>query len=267
MTSAADGRSSEQPLSGLTIVITRAAGDSATRFATALRAMGAEVIEFATIEIAPLEDYSAVDSAIGRLDSFDWVIFTSVNGVEAFMKRLEFCGRKPHELSRARLGAIGPATAARLKRYGLAVDAIPGEYRAEAIIDAIGAAAIRGARFLIPRAAVARDVLPRLLALKGAAEATVVSVYCTVIAPGHISESLRQRLEGADLITFTSSSTVNNFCVRVGKLRPGMKAAVIGPITAETARSRGFEIVAMPADYTIAGLVGAIRDWALSARK
>jgi uroporphyrinogen III methyltransferase/synthase len=257
----------EQPLSGLTIIITRAAGDGATRFADALRAMGAEVIDFATIEIASLDDYSAVDSAIGRLDSFDWVIFTSVNGVDAFMKRLELSGRKPYELSRARLGVIGPATAARLEGYGLAVDAVPGEYRAEAIIDAIGEAAIRGARFLIPRAAVARDVLPRLLAEKGAAEATVVSAYRTVVAPGRVPESFRNRLEGADLITFTSSSTVNNFCVRVGKLQPGMKAAVIGPITAETARSRGFEIVAMPTDYTIVGLVGAIRDWALSARK
>lgn len=264
MTGSGQQGTAKQPLRGLTIVVTRAAGAGATRFAKTLRAMGAEAIEFATIAIAPPDDYTPLDAAIAQLDSFDWVIFTSVNGVDAFMARLTAGGREPGALRRARLGAIGPVTAGRLQDYGLEAEAMPAEYRAEAIIDAIGEARIRGARFLIPRAAIAREALPRQLAEKGAAEVRVIPAYRTIPGAAPQTESQRRKLAAADLVTFTSSSTVENFCTLVGALEPGRKAAVIGPITAETARAHGFEVVAMPADYTIAALTEAIRAWALS---
>ncbi len=263
MTANAKPRSGERPLAGRAIVVTRAAGEGAQRFAAALRAMGAEVIEFPVIEIAPPDDFAPLDSAIAQLDSFDWLIFTSPNGVEAFVARLKTLGRESGTAFRARLAAIGPATASRLEGYGLKVDAIPGEYRAEAIIDAIGEAQIRGARFLIPRAKVAREELPRMLAEKGAAEVLVVPAYRTVLRPGPLPDALRLQIDAADLLTFTSPSTVDNFCALAGAPASRRRAAVIGPITAETARGRGFDIVAMPADYTVDALAEAIRDWAL----
>jgi uroporphyrinogen III methyltransferase/synthase len=265
MKARAETRTRDKVLTGRTIVMTRAAGDGAKRFAAALRAMGAEVIEFPVIEIAPPDDFAPLDDAVALLDSFDWLIFTSPNGVEAFVARLRALGREPGAMRHARVAGIGPATAAKLKDSGLEVDAVPGEYRAEAIIDAIGEAQIRGARFLIPRAKVAREELPRMLAEKGAAEVIVVPAYRTILPPEPLSDSLRREIDTADLLTFTSSSTVDNFCTLVPALDHGRKAAVIGPITAETARRRGFEVVAMPTDYTVAALAEAIREWAVRA--
>ncbi len=255
----------ETPLRGRTIVVTRAQGAGAARFAAMLRSMGAEVAEFPTIEIAPPDDYAPLDRAIARLDSFGWLIFTSATGVDAFMARLKALGREPGAARSARVAAIGPATARRLRDYGLEVAAVPAEYRAEAIIGAIGEERIRGARFLVPRAQVAREHLPRLLAEKGAAEVVVAPAYRTIIPPSAGVDSLRRRLATIDLITFTSSSTVDNFCALLGAIAPGQKAAVIGPITAETARRRGFKVVVSPAQYTVAALADAIRDWARQA--
>lgn len=253
------------PLRGRTIVVTRAQGAAAARFARLLRAMGAEVIEFPTIEIAPPDDYAPLDRAIARLDSFDWLIFTSATGVDAFMARLNALGREPGAARSARIAAIGPATARRLRDHGLEVAAVPAEYRAEAIIGAIGEAQIRGARFLIPRAQVAREHLPLLLAAKGPAEVVVAPAYRTIIPHRSGVALLRRRLAAVDLVTFTSASTVDNFCALLGAIRPGQKAAVIGPITAESARHRGFEVVVSPAEYTIAALADAIRDWSTEA--
>ncbi|HUY20320.1 MAG TPA: uroporphyrinogen-III synthase [Candidatus Binataceae bacterium] len=265
MTSHSAQLKSAMPLRGRIIVVTRARGAGAARFATMLRAMGAEVIEFPTIEIAPPDDYALLDRAIARLDSFDWLIFTSATGVDAFMARLKALGREPDAARSTHVAAIGPATAAKLTNYGLEAAAVPAEYRAEAIIGAIGAARIRGARFLIPRAQVARDALPRLLAANGAAEVLVAPAYRTIVPHPDGIDSLRRRLAMIDLVTFTSSSTVNNFCALMGTIAPGQKAAVIGPITAATARQRGFEVVVSPADYTIAALAEAIREWAAEA--
>jgi uroporphyrinogen III methyltransferase/synthase len=263
MSARAESRTAEKVLAGRRIVVTRAAGDAAQSFARALRAMGARVIEFPVIEIAPPDDFAPLDRAIARLDSFDWLIFTSPNGVDAFFERLKALSLHSDAMRRARLGAIGPATAARLEARGLKADAVPGEYRAEAIVGAIGAARIRGARFLIPRAKVAREELPRMLAEAGAAEVSVVPAYQTRPRRGSFSESLRRRIEAADLLTFTSSSTVESFCALLGSPAPRRHAAVIGPITAESARRRGFEVVAMPEHYTIPALAEAIRKWAM----
>src|SRR5208337_2851157 len=203
----------QTPLFGRTVVVTRSR-ETASQFATALRRLGAEVVEFPTIETAPPRSYARLDRAIKRIDSFDWIIFTSAMGVESFVERLKSRGRDIREIGRASIAAIGPATAARLADYALRVTAVPAEYRAEQIVPAIGIKRIRGKRFLIPRAEVAREALPEILRAKGAGEVVVAPAYRTVKPKGARIERMRELIaSGAiDLVTFTSSSTVTNFC-------------------------------------------------------
>jgi uroporphyrinogen III methyltransferase/synthase len=255
------------PLFGRTIVVTRARA-AAPEFATALRRLGAEVVEFPTIEIAPPRSYAALDRAIKRVstpsrDSFDWIIFTSATGVESFIERLKYRGRDIRALGHASIAAIGPATAARLADFALQVEAVPDEYRAEQIVIAIGIKQIRGKRFLIPRAEVAREALPEILRDKGAKEVVVAPAYRTVKPEGAQIARMRELIaSGAiNLVTFTSSSTVTNFCELIGTSGKGIKAATIGPITAATAEERGFEVVVKPRKYTIAALAEAIREY------
>ncbi len=247
------------PLFGRQIVITRAAANGA-ELAERLRLMGAEAIEFPTIETVPPVSYAALDEAIARIGVFDWIVFTSATGVSAFVDRLRQRDCDLRELAHAAIAAIGPATAACVRSHALKVEAMPTEYRAEAILEAIGASRIAGARILIPRAAVAREALPDLLRKEGAAEVVVAPAYQTV-KPEHadISRIRAVVADGAvDLVTFTSSSTVTNFRELVGAIPPRLKAAVIGPITAETARHEGFEVVVCPAEYTVDALIDAI---------
>ncbi len=250
------------PLFGRTIVVTRARA-AAPEFAMALRRLGAEVVEFPTIETAPPSSYAALDRAIKRIDSFEWIIFTSATGVESFIERLKSRGIDIRGLGSASIAAIGPATAARLADYALRVTAMPDEYRAEQIVTAIGIKRIRGERFLIPRAEVAREALPEILRDKGAKEVVVAPAYRTVKPKGAQIERMRELIaSGAiDLVTFTSSSTVTNFCELIGASAKGVKAAAIGPITAATAREKGFEVVVRPGEYTIGGLVEGIAKY------
>ncbi len=252
----------KRPLFGRRIVVTRARGKSSA-FARELRAMGAEAIEFPTIETAPPDSYEALDGAIGRLRHFDWIIFTSATAVESFIARLRALGRDIREIGRASLAAIGPATAAKLREHALKVAAIPAEYRAEAIAEAIGSGRIRGAGFLIPRAQAAREALPDLLRAAGAREVAVVPSYRTLKPKSPQVDRIRELIGAGriDLVTFTSSSTVLNFRDLLGATPDGLKAAAIGPITAETARSIGFEVVVSPAEYTIDALCAAIADY------
>ena len=249
-------------LFGRTIVVTRSPA-SAPQFASELRRLGAEVIQFPTIETAPPKNYALLDAAIARIKSFDWIIFTSATGVESFISRLRFLGRDIRSIGRASIAAIGPATAERLTHHGLEVAAMPDEYRAEAISDAIGIKRIRGKRFLIPRAEVAREALPEILRAKGAREVQIAPAYRTIKPKGVQVERMRELIasHAIDLVTFTSSSTVKNFCGLIGAAARGLKAAAIGPITAEAARRRGFEVVVTPAEYTISALTAAIRGY------
>lgn len=253
------GWAERMPLFGRRIVITRAEGNAGA-FAERMRSLGAEAIEFPTIATVAPDSYETIDEAVSRISSFDWIIFTSATGVEAFVARLRALGRDIRGLANASIAAIGPATAARLEHYALRVAAIPKEFRAEAVIDAIGDARIAGARILIPRAAVAREILPELLREKGAAEVVVAPVYKTIAPNNPGSERIRTLVESKsiDLVAFTSSSTVNNFCEMVGDPPKGTRAAVIGPITAETARRRGFDVVICPHEYTVEALAAAI---------
>jgi len=244
------------PLFGRRIVVTRARGQAST-FARELRALGAEVIEFPTIEPVAPDSYATLDAAIARLGNFDWLIFTSATGVNAFIERMKTLQKDIRAIGKARIAAIGPATAQALREHALLVDAMPTEYRGEAIVDAIGSEKIRGARILLPRAQVAREVLAKMLQERGAAEVVVAPTYKT-ITPKGIALDLAY---GYDLVAFTSSSTASNFVEMTGKPRHGMHAVAIGPITASTATSLGFEVVNQPQSYTIPALVAAIRDY------
>jgi uroporphyrinogen III methyltransferase / synthase len=251
----------QMPLFGRTIVVTRARSN-ASEFATALRRLGADTIEFPTIEIAPPRSYAVLDRAIKRIDSFDWIIFTSANGVDSFIDRLKLRGGDIRELGRASIAAIGPATAARLADYAIRVKALPDEYRAERIVAAIGSKKIRGERFLIPRAEVAREALPEILRDKGAKEVVVAPAYRTIKPKGAHVDRMREMIASdvIDLVTFTSSSTVTNFCELIGESGKGIRTAAIGPITAATAEERGFDVVVQPRRYTIEGLTEAIAE-------
>ena len=250
-----------RPLFGRRIVVTRARAQ-AGELSSELEKRGAEVLEFPTIEIQPPEEFRPLDEAIQALDSFDHLVFTSVNGVEAFVGRLRHFGLDLRAVPReAKVAAIGPATAERLEQVGLRVDVVPEEYRAEALIEALGVETLSGKRVLIPRAKVAREVLPDRLREAGA-EVVVPSAYESV--PGSEGkEELARSLEKGeiDCVTFTASSTVENFVgafEEAARLLEKTRVACIGPITADTARKHGLRVDAVADRYTIPGLVEAV---------
>jgi len=256
------------PLFGRRIVVTRARAAAST-FGAELRRLGAEVIEFPTIETVPPSSYDELDRAIEGIDRFDWLIFTSATGADAFIERLKALRRDIRSIGRVSIAAIGPATAERLREHALDVAAMPAEFRAEQIFEAIGAERIAAARFLIPRAEVARDVLPNMLLTGGAREVLVVPAYRTIRPKNENAARVRELAaeRAIDLVAFTSSSTVDNFCAMVGKQASGIEAAVIGPITAATARARGFRVAVRPREYTIPALVEAIRTHFKAGRR
>jgi uroporphyrinogen III methyltransferase/synthase len=249
-----------KPLFGRRIVVTRARRQ-ASAFGARLEDLGADVLYFPTIEIAPPESWRPLDGAIAAVGAFDWIVFTSVNGVEKFVERFDHAGRDLRDLAGVRLAAIGPETARAVRALHLRVDAMPEEYRAEGVLEALGDVA--GKSILLPRAAGAREILPRELQRRGARVAEVVS-YRSVPSAGDTGE-IRRALEAGelDLVTFTSSSTVRHFAEILGDAAVDLlrRTAVgcIGPITADTARELGVEVAVQPEEYTIPAFVAAIR--------
>lgn len=254
-----------RPLFGRRVVVTRAR-EQASGFKAVLSQLGAHCIEFPTIEIQPPDSWEPLDDALAGLSTYHWVIFTSVNGVKFFMERLRAAGRDARALSGLRLATIGPKTSEALEGFGLRPDLVPSEYRAESVLEGLAGENVGGKRFLMPRALVARDILPDTLRKKGA-HVDVVPAYQTVL-PQHGSREILQHLQegGIDCVTFTSSSTVSNFFSLFDKneILPLLRKtaiACIGPITAETAREHGLDIHIMPSEYTIDALVKSIRDY------
>ena len=250
----------QRPLFGKRILVTRARSQ-ASKLTAKLENLGAEVIEVPAITITdPADLYAALDQAIGQLQDYHWVMFTSANGVKHFFARLLQAGKDARALGYAKIAAIGSATAAELKKYGLVADVVPGEYRAEGIIEAMKGKLPPHAKILLPRAEEAREILPEKLREMGA-EVDVVSAYRTVCAAAD-GEALTSELnEGRiDMVTFTSSSTVKNLVNIIGSadLLNGVKTACIGPVTADTAKSLGIEPDIIAKEYTIDGLVEAI---------
>ena len=249
-----------KPLFGRRIVVTRPR-IQASRFVESLEQQGAYVVQFPTIETVPIKSYERLDVALDELSSYDWAIFTSVNGVRYFFDRLRDRQQDIRSLAGVRLAAIGPETARAVEALHLRVDAVPEEYRAEALIPVLGE--VQGQRILLPRAAEAREILPQELQAAGA-QVDVIATYNTIRPQTH-TEELRKLLQAGqvDLITFTSSSTVRNFmAVFPDDDIPAMlrNAAVgcIGPITADTAREYGLTVTVQPGQYTIPNFTQAI---------
>ena len=252
-----------RPLFGKRILMTRAK-EQASELAEQLAAYGAEPVEAATIRIVPPEDWTAVDRAIGSIGSYRWVIFTSVNGVDRFMTRLRAKGLDARCLAGLQVCSIGPRTAQELEKFGVQADVVPADYQAEGLLAALGGQDLKQARILIPRAEVARELLPDELRARGA-HVDVVTVYRTII-PSEDREEWRRQLSDRQIhvVTFTSSSTVRNFVTMLGgmeRVRPLLQSvlvACIGPITARTAEEFGLTVSIMPGENTIPALVDAI---------
>ncbi len=247
------------PLLGRTILVTRPRRQSRP-LADALRRLGATVIEAPAIEIEPPPDFRPLDEAIGRLATYDWVVFTSVNGVEAFFDRLSEV--RPEAISSSpRLAAIGPATAESLRERGFEADVVPGKYTAEEVFRAIaGRGELSEKRFLLPRADIAREALPELLKAAGAIVDVVVA-YSTVGNDGEMRRASELVGRGeVDMVTFTSASTARSFFAKVDPraVENRARAASIGPITSSALRELGVTPTVEAERFTTEGLVEAI---------
>jgi uroporphyrinogen-III synthase len=250
-----------QELTGRRVVVTRPQ-DQSQELCDRLQALGAEPIIFPVIAIVPPEPGGPVDDAIARLDSYDWIIFTSVNGVKHFWTRL-LEHPTQRSISGPKIAAIGPATAQALRQHGISVHLMPAEFRAEAILDEIGD--VTGLHILLPRADIARPVLADGLYAMGA-RVDEVPTYHTV--RGHPSQAAFEALSGGvDVITFTSSSTVRNFIALTDGLDYGHPIiACIGPVTAATARELGLHVDVVAEEYTIDGLLEALKVMEIGIR-
>jgi uroporphyrinogen III methyltransferase / synthase len=251
-----------KPLFGRRIVVTRPRHQAAS-FVDLLTDAGADVVCCPSIELVAPASWAPVDAAIARLTDFDWVVFTSVNGVERFFERVRSARVDVRRMHRARVAAVGSETARALERYGLLVDVIPDEYRAEAVAEAMIAKGVAGKRVLLPRAAAAREVLPEMLQTAGAT-VEEVAVYETAPSRAPAVADVRALLEAGavDAVTFTSSSTVRYFVAALGEgaipLLQGTRIACIGPITAATATELGLQVALQPSTYTVPAFAEAI---------
>jgi uroporphyrinogen III methyltransferase/synthase len=262
-------RIQDQPLAGRTIVITRARSQ-ADEFVAELEQYGAQVINCPTIEIKELENYERLDEAIDHLYGYDWLIFTSVNGVDHFFRRFKQRGRDTHELDEARVCAIGDATAEKLRSLAVHVDVVPTVFKAEGVYAALasfvgGPEVLQGLNILLPRASVARDFLPKALEEAGA-RVDVVPAYVTSLPDnldkGHVAAMLSG---SADCIAFTSSSTVRNLAQLfdtqdLSVPLANVIVACIGDVTTNTAAEYGLTVDIQPKEFTIPSLARAIAE-------
>ena len=231
-----------------------------------IESLGGEVVEFPTIEIRPPESYGSLDQAINQIGSYDWLIFTSVNGVEQFLNRFEKLGKNIADLAGIEVGAIGPETAKRLTAAQIQPSLVPKQYQAEGILEALISETVLGKRILIPRAAKARDILPETLRQWGA-RVDVVEAYQTALPQMDVSALCKLLREGRiDMITFTSSSTATNFAAMLRdqdlpRLLSRAVIASIGPITRKTVEGLGMRSEVVSEEFTIPGLVSAMVDY------
>ena len=256
-----------KPLFGKRIVVTRAR-EQASGFLGRLTEMGAECIEFPTIQVVPPKSWDPLDRAIMRLERYQWVLFTSVNGVKYFFDRLGDLDLDVRELKDMKVGAIGPKTAEALVKKGIRPDLVPDEYRAEAVVEALKKWQVKGIKILLPRAATAREILPMELVKMGA-QVDEIPAYQTV-KPDHDKGRVRDMLEKGeiDMVTFTSSSTVSNFVEMFHAEKKDLKewmahvaVACIGPVTAKTAEEKGLSPSLISEEYTIEALTDMIAHY------
>jgi uroporphyrinogen III methyltransferase / synthase len=259
-----------QVLADRTVVITRAASQ-AREFVSELESYGASVIACPTIEIRDPESYERLDEAIDHLYGYDWLIFTSANGVESFLRRLTVRGKNVSDLDELNICAVGEATADKLQKALVHVDVWPAEFKAEGVFAALrefvgGVEKLGGLNMLMPRAAAGRDYLPKALESSGA-RVDVVAAYRTVLPENLDRGKLAAMLTGsADCIAFTSSSTVKNLGLLfdthdLSQTLRGLNIACIGDITAATAAKYGLKVDILPAQFTISALAAAIAEY------
>jgi uroporphyrinogen-III synthase len=266
-------RARVSPLSGVRVLVGRAR-HQAGALSAELRQLGASVIEIPFIEIRKPRSFKPLDSALMKLDIYDWLILTSVNGVEAMWDRMAKLRLTKRHLRQLRIAAIGPATRKAIEQRGITVDVVPKEYVAESVVRSLRKK-VKGKRVLLVRARIARDVIPRELR-KAGAKVEVVEAYETVVPP-----SSRRRLQVVlknpnrcpQVVTFTSSSTVRNFVELLGARGPrerildGILTASIGPVTSSTLRELGLKVDITAREFTIPGLVAAIAQAMAPKRK
>lgn len=256
----------QRPLFNKKILVTRSR-EQASDLVEQLEDLGASCLEGATIALAEPEDWQALDQALARIGDYHWLLFTSPNAIRFFFKRLAELGLDSRSLKGPQIAVVGTATAESLLAHGIKADLLPEQFTAEGLRDALLARGVSGSKILLPRALMARDILPDSLRQAGA-EVDIAPVYRNIRPPmtDEIRQALKQRR--IDLITFTSSSTVTNFLELLGleaeertELLAGVRIAAIGPITAATARQAGLTVDIQPATHTIPNLVTAICDF------
>ena len=255
------------PLAGVRVVVTRANAQAA-EMVTRLEDLGAEAVAVPTIAIVPPEDPGPLAAACARIGTFDWVVFTSVNAVARVVEHLPDDAGGTRDRPGVRLCAVGAATAEALAGHGLSIDLVPDEYRSEGVIRALrGRGGLAGARVLLPRGNLARDMLPSALQ-KAGADVTAVTAYRTVpVDLDRGGPDIRRMLrEGrVDVVTFTSGSSVRNFARGLGEAQAAdllrrVEIACIGPVTAEVANRLDIATTIMPAESTVPAMLQAIVD-------
>ena len=258
-----------KPLTGVRVLVGRAR-HQASALSAGLKELGAEVIEIPFIEIRPPKSYKPLDSALKRITEYDWLILTSVNGVDAVASRLKPLKIRPESLKCVNVAAIGPSTRDAAEKLGLRVSIVPKQYVAESVVESLRGK-VEGKRVVLARAKVARDVIPRELR-QMEAKVDVVEAYETVV-PKSSQKEIRALMKNPKLrpnvVTFTSSSTVRNFVQLLGSKSRGQECprhtdmdrvqfASIGPITSATLRELGLPVHIEAQEYTIPGLISAI---------
>ncbi len=249
-----------RPLLGRRIAVTRPP-EQAASLAEGLRALGAEPLAFPTIRIADPADPAPLRSAVAALESYDWIVFTSANGVARFWRQLRAAGLKEELPNDIRVAAIGPATAEALVARGAHPQVVPEEYVAEAVAEALTQVDVAGLRVLLPRAAGARQVLPERLRAAGAEVDEVVAYESQPDEESVAALKAEIGRRAIDLVTFTAASTVRSYVELAGNDLGETRVAVIGPITAEAARSLGVQVDTVTQEYTVRRLLEAICDY------
>ena len=260
----------KRPLFSKKVVVTRTR-DQASELVNLLENYGAECIEYPTISLEPVDSYEILDQALEEIRHYNWVLFTSINAVDYFFRRLFELGKDVRDLQGPKVAAVGRVTAEALANRGIKADLLPEEFTGDGLAETLINDGVTGLNILIPRAVKAREILPERLSGAGA-EVTVAPVYQNVLprssAGERLKDDLRQALEekSVDMVTFTSSSTVKNFVTlldindpdELQKLMSGIAVATIGPITGKTAENYGLTVDVQPEEYTIPCLVDNI---------
>jgi len=259
----------KKPLFGKSVLVTRTR-DQASELVMLLEESGAECLEGSTIALVEPDNWAEVDRALESIDTYDWLLFTSINAISFFFKRLRDKGMDARDLKGPKIGVVGTVTAEILRDYGIRADLLPKEFTGEGLAEALLEEGVKNARILLPRALKAHEILPEKLK-DGGAQVDIAPVYQNVRPEGY--DEVRQALEEKriDMVTFTSSSTVDNFIemleirddAEFSRLLGDVKVAVIGPVTARTAVKRGLRIDVQPETYTIPAMVEAIVDYYL----